>query len=167
MGPLKSSSVNPSITGKYVGSFAAFFSAGRCPCPDGNFCGSCCCLYPPLFLRWFRHRRREGSTARRAMGDNFAEHSSVEGRGGVGGLCGASRYLISWCHLLGHPSCSFALNGTKKKNQVAHVRTLHTQDIQTRLRVHVSTGDTRKATVAKAPDSASCVRLASEVAVLE
>lgn len=133
MGPLKSSSVNPSNTGKYVGSFAAFFSAGRRPCPDGvtKLFRVMLLFVSSLFLRWFRHRRREGSTARRAIGDDFAEHSRVEGQRGGGGLCGASRYLIPWCHLLGHPSCSFALNGTKKKPSRTRQNTPHIRHTDT------------------------------------
>lgn len=136
MGPLKSSSVNPSITGKYVGSFAAFFSPGRRACRDGatKLFRIMLLFVSSPFLKRFRRRRREGSTARRVTGNDLAEHARVEGRGRVGGLCEASWYLIPWCHLLGHPSCSFALNGTKKKKpsrtrqNTPHIR--HTDILQ-------------------------------------
>lgn len=125
MGPLKSSSVNPSITGKYVGSFAAFFSPGRRPCPDGatKLFRIMLLFVSSPFLRWFR-RRREGSTAQRVMGNDFAEHSRVKGRGrGPVRSVAVSNPLVP---PFGPPLLQLCTQWDQKKNQVAHVKTLHT-----------------------------------------
>lgn len=100
----------------------------------------------------FEMVRRERSTARRVMGATFrALWCPVQ----------SVTVVIFRCHVSGHPSCSFALSGTKTKLHTSKHSTHRHMDTR-RVQSALVTYWSRVSSSRRAPDSVSRVHLVNK-----